>query len=124
MWPWPVTGRLLLCAGVALFAFAAGWSANGARLKAKADAELVKMYRAGEKVVAKRQEKVDEYVAEVAALRGRKPRVVYVPPRVPTTPGGPDAACAGEAVSRDIGPELREVAEELIRANALRESLK
>lgn len=112
-----------LVAGIALAAFVAGGSSTYYVVNAKRNAELVKMYRAGEKVVAKRQEKVDEYAAEVAALRERPPRIVRLCPSVPAAPGGTDAAGPPADPGRDLGPLLRETLDELLRCNALRATL-
>ena len=111
---------------VALIAFGVGASGSYYVMTAKRNAELVAMYKAGQKALAGKQEILNAYESELTKLRDRKPkRVLYCPPtRLPAGPGGAGSADPGVAEERDIGPLLRACYDELLRADKLREYVK
>ena len=83
MFPAPLVAALVVIASAA--------SASGTYyvMNAKRNAELVRMYKAGEKALVKKQEIVNEYTKEITDLRKRKPRVVYFCSELQANPGGP-----------------------------------
>lgn len=78
MWP-TVSSRLVIAVAILSLAFAAGWFANGWRLKSKHSAELVAMYEAGVQAVKKREAAAVEASARIAELERQKSkvRVIY-----------------------------------------------
>lgn len=76
MWPAStVSSRLLIAAALLSCAFAAGWSANGWRLKAKHEAEARRFVDASLAVVKRREAVIDETNARVAELERQRQRV-------------------------------------------------
>lgn len=109
-------------AAIALAAFAAGGSVTYYVMNNAQKAKELKIYKEGERRVALQQGIVDGYIEEVADLRKRKPRVVYYSSPMSPDSSGSGEACAPEVNRRDLGPLLRETADELIRCNAAREA--
>lgn len=119
MFPAPLVAALVVIASAA--------SASGTYyvINAKRNAELVRMYKAGEKALVKKQEIVNEYTKEITDLRNRPPKRVPDCSDLPSAnSSGSDASGTGAADQRDIGPLLREALDELIRCNAMREAAK
>ncbi len=116
MWPFPaVSSRMALLVAVVMCVFAAGWFANGWRLKAIHATELRKMQDAGIAALAKRQEAIQNLKgksredADRIAKLSRNARVYAC--TEPDLPGnGTDTGAPGDdrAVREDITPVLRQ----------------
>jgi hypothetical protein len=116
--------RVQLVAGIALIAFAVGASGTYYVMKNAQNAKELAIYKEGQRRQTAAQGVVNEYVAEIATLHERKPRVVRYCPDVPAAASRPDAPSPTTFAERDLGPLLRETYEELVRCNKAREAMK
>jgi len=120
---------LSLAVAAALVFGASGWLGYDLG-RAAGDRQTLKMMKAGEAAVAKRdlliKTTLEKAREDLAAVSARPPKRVYFCPvtRLPKTPGGAAGAGAGVADQHDYGPDLRAARDALLRCNALIEVVK
>lgn len=130
MWFFPPAFRVgSLVVGLVLVSGASSFV--GYRLgKAAGDALVLKMLKAGQEVVAKRDAAIltnlEDYREKLAVLNARPPKRVFLGAEcdLPPTPSGIAGPDPGVSDNRDYGPALRTALAALIRCNALIEVVK
>ena len=125
MWPLPPLW-LAICLAAALAVVSAASGGIGYRLgKSAGDREVLKMLKAGQAVVAKRDEAIkvnlEKAREDLAAANARRPKRVFLCPDddLPKAPGGAPGAGATVVNRHDYGYDLRAARDALIRCNAL-----